>query len=112
MTEDEAPSKARTGSTENKSAEEEENIEALLLVGDGGILAVPPSVQHSKHQRVVERETKEVLKMAIKAKANKLMKLVNIKGKTQMKSTISHHQEEHKLFILFLFKHDNHFLEE
>ena len=50
--------------------------------------------------------------MAIKAKANKLMKLVNIKGKTQMKSTISHHQEEHKLFILFLFKHDNHFLEE
>ena len=51
VTEEEAPLLARTGHTEIKSAEEEETREALLLVVDGGVLAVPPSVQHSKHQK-------------------------------------------------------------
>jgi hypothetical protein len=81
-TEEEAPPIARTGNTENKSAVEEESKEASLLVGEGCILAVPPSVQCSKHQRVVERAAKEVLKMANKTKVNELMKLVNIKGNT------------------------------
>jgi preprotein translocase subunit Sss1 len=38
---------------------------------------------------VVEREAKEVLKMARKTKANEFMKLVNNKGKTQAKLTIN-----------------------
>jgi hypothetical protein len=60
--------------------EKEESREALLLVGEGCILAVPLSVQYSKHQRLVEREAKEVLIMANKTKANQMMKLVNIKS--------------------------------
>jgi hypothetical protein len=73
---------ARTGNTGNKSAVEEESREALLNVGEGCILAVSPSVQYSKHERLVERAAKEVLKMANKTKAHELMKLVNIKGNT------------------------------
>ena len=69
----EAPPTARTGNIENKSAVEKESREALLLVGEGCVLAVPPSVQYSKHQRVEEREAKEILKMANKTKANELM---------------------------------------
>ena len=69
VTEEEAPPIARTGNTENKSAVKEESREALLNVSEGCILAVPPSFQYSKHQRVVERAAKEVLKMANKTKA-------------------------------------------
>ena len=65
----------------------------MLLIGEGCILALPPSVPYSKHQRVVEREAKEVLIMANKNKANELMMLVNIKGSTQAKSTINCHQK-------------------
>jgi hypothetical protein len=56
---------------------------------------------------VVERETKEVLTMATKAKANELMMLVNMKGNTQAKSTIKCRQKEHELFILYLYMDDN-----
>ena len=38
---------------------------------------------------VIEREAKEILKMAKKTKANEFMKLVNIKGSTQAKSKIN-----------------------
>jgi preprotein translocase subunit Sss1 len=38
---------------------------------------------------MVEREAKEILKMAKKTKANEFMKLVNIKDSTQAKSTIN-----------------------
>jgi hypothetical protein len=48
---------------------------------------------------VVERAAKEVLKKANKTKAHELMKLVNIKGNTQAKSTINRYQKEHELFI-------------
>ena len=50
--------------------------------------------------------------MANKTKANDLMKLVNIKGNTQAKSTINRHQKEHELFLLYLYKDDNSLLEE
>ena len=50
--------------------------------------------------------------MANKTKANQMMKLCNIKGNTQAKSTINHHQNEHELFILYLYKNDNSSLEE
>ena len=53
-----------------------------------------------------------VLKMAKKIKANEFMKLVNIKGNAQAKSTINRHQKEHDLFILYLYKHENSLLEE
>ena len=69
-------------------------------------------LQYSKHQRLVEREAKEVLKMANKTKANQMMMLCNIKGNTQPKSTINHHQKEHELFILYHYKNDNSSLEE
>ena len=39
----EAPPEARTGNIKNKSAVEEESREALLLEGEGCILAVSPS---------------------------------------------------------------------
>ena len=42
-----------------------------------------------KHQMVIEREAKEILKMTKKTKANEFMKLVNIKGNTQTKLTIN-----------------------
>ena len=63
-------------------------------------------LQYSKHQRVVEREAKEVLKRAKKTKVNEFMKLFNIKGNTQAKLTINFHQKEHEPFILYLYKHD------
>ena len=50
--------------------------------------------------------------MAKKPKPNLLMKLVNIKGNAQAKSTINQHIKEHGLFILFLYKHENSLLEE
>ena len=53
-----------------KSSVEEESREALLLVDEGSHLAVHSSFQYSKHQRLVEREAKEVLKTANKTKAN------------------------------------------
>jgi hypothetical protein len=108
----EAPPTARTGNIKKKSAVEEESREASLLEGEGCIVAVPPSFPYSKHQRVVERAAKEVLKMANKTKAHELMKLVNIKGNTRAKSTINRHQKEHELFILYLYEHDNSLLEE
>ena len=61
---------------------------------------------------MVERVAKQVLKMANKTKAHELMKLVNIKGNTQAKSTMKCHQKEHELFILYLYEHDNSLLEE
>ena len=59
VAEQEAPPMARTSSTKYKSAEEEENRQKLLLVGEGAILAAPPSVQDSKHQSVIKREAKK-----------------------------------------------------
>ena len=91
-----------TADNRKKSAEEKESREELLLAGEGGVLDEPSSVQYSKHQRLIDREAKEVIKMTNKAKANELMKLVNIKGSTRAKSTINHHQKEHELFLLYL----------
>ena len=111
-TEEEVPPITMTANNGKKSAEEKESREELLLAGEGRVLDVPPSVQYSKHQRLIDREAKEVIKMTNKAKANELMKLVNIKGNTRAKSTINRHQKEHELFILYLYKHDNNLLEE
>ena len=40
------------------------------------------------------------------------MNLFNIKGNMRAKSTMNHHQEEHELFILYLYKHEDQLLEE
>ena len=110
--EEEVPPITMTANNRKKSAEEKESREELLLAGEGRVLDVPLSVLYSKHQRLIDREAKEVIKMTNKVKANELMKLVNIKGNTRAKSTINRHQKEHELFILYLYKHDNNLLEE
>ena len=56
VTEEEVPPTTMTANNGKKSAEEKEIREVLLLGGEGSVLAIPPSVHYSKHQRVVDRE--------------------------------------------------------
>ena len=99
---------ATTMITENITTEEENQVAML----EDGITIKPPHVQYRQQLTVAEREVKEAKRIANKTKANECMNLSNIKGNMRAKSTMNHHQKEHELFILYLYKHEDQLLEE
>ena len=94
--------------TENITTEGENQVAML----EDGITIKPPHVQYHQQLTVAEREIKEATRIANKTKASKLMNLSYIKGNMRAKSTMNHHQKEHELFILYLYKHEGQLLEE
>ena len=67
---------------------------------------LPPEID-KQGSTIREHDTKQAKKEANKMKSLQLMNLVNIRGNTRAKSTMSQHQSEHEVFLLYLYKHED-----
>ena len=70
---------------------------------------LPPEID-KQGSTIRERDTRKAKKEANKMKSLQLMNLANIRGNTRAKSTISRHQSEHEVFLLYLYKHEDQLL--
>ena len=71
---------------------------------------LPPEIDKQGSTSIRERDTRKAKKEANKMKSLQLMNLANIRGNTRAKSTMSRHQSEHEVFLLYLYKHEDQLL--
>ena len=67
---------------------------------------LPPEID-KQSSTIRECDIRKAKKEANKMKSLQLMNLANIRGNTRAKSTMSRHQSEHEVFLLYLYKHED-----